>query len=215
MSSILDKSLDDIISTRKSQRSQGKKKAVGKGTGKAQKKETVSFKKAAKKVAPQPKPALDLTYATKVVAQGLPRDLKQDAIKEFFQSQIGGVSVVSMNYNEKGQFRGGATIIFKSHKNAVKAVEKYNNAPIDGGSSKLKMELVIDPTKKPLAARITANKTEPVATPQQKKQQVLKQKVQQKRQQLQKKASNGKPKKQTKKTAEQLDQEMSDYFNNN
>lgn len=120
-----------------------------------------------------------------------------------------------MNYNEKGQFRGAATIIFKSHKNAVKAVEKYNNAPIDGGSSKLKMELVIDPTKKPLAARITANKTVPVATPQQKKQQVLKQKVQQKRQQLQKKASNGKPKKQTKKTAEQLDQEMSDYFNNN
>lgn len=81
MSTILDKSLDDIISTRKSKKPQGKKKAVGKGVGKVQKKQPVSFQKVAKKAAPPPRPALDLTYATKVVAQGLPRDLKQDAIK--------------------------------------------------------------------------------------------------------------------------------------
>lgn len=124
-----------------------------------------------------------------------------------------------MNYNEKGQFRGNATIVFKSHKNAVLAVEKYNNAPIDGGSSKLKMELIIDPTKKPLAARITANKPEAKAkaNPEQKKKQALKEKVQQKRQQLKKKAAKPaaeKAKKPAKKTAEQLDQEMADYFNN-
>lgn len=83
MSTILDKSLDDIISTRRTKKPQGKKKAVGKGVGKVQKKQQpVSFQKVAKKVAvPQPKQSLDLTYATKVVAQGLPRDLKQDAIK--------------------------------------------------------------------------------------------------------------------------------------
>lgn len=82
MSTVLDKSLDEIISTRKSKKPQGKKKPVGKGVGKVQKKQQpVSFQKVAKKVAPQPKPTLDLTYATKVVAQGLPRDLKQDAIK--------------------------------------------------------------------------------------------------------------------------------------
>lgn len=121
-----------------------------------------------------------------------------------------------MNYNEKGQFRGVATIVFKSHKNAVLAVEKYNNAPIDGGKSKLKMELIVDPTKKPLAARISAN--QPVAqTPQVKKKQALKEKVQHKRQQLQKKPTKqtkAKAAKPAKKTAEQLDQEMSDYFNN-
>ncbi|PSK37634.1 hypothetical protein C7M61_003341 [Candidozyma pseudohaemuli] len=213
MSTILDKSLDDIISTRRTKKPQGKKKVVGKGVGKVQKKQPVSFQKVAKKVAPQPKPALDLTYATKVVAQGLPRDLKQDAIK----SQVGGVSHVSMNYNEKGQFRGVATIVFKSHKNAVLAVEKYNNAPIDGGKSKLKMELIVDPTRKPLAARISANLPKPVQTPQTKKKQALKEKVQQKRQQLQKKPvkqTKAKAAKPAKKTAEQLDQEMSDYFNN-
>lgn len=126
-----------------------------------------------------------------------------------------------MNYNEKGQFRGVATIVFKSHKNAVLAVEKYNNAPIDGGKSKLKMELIIDPSKKPLAARISANQPQPAAeTAQAKKKQALKEKVQQKRQQLQKKAAKPakaktpKAAKPAKKTAEQLDQEMSDYFNN-
>lgn len=124
-----------------------------------------------------------------------------------------------MNYNEKGQFKGIATIIFKSSKNASKAVEKYNGAPIDGGSSKLKLELIVDPSKKPLASRIVANKA-------------VNPKVAAAKQQLQKKkktAANGpaaaaqagakakQPKKKpapkkTKKTVEELDQEMADYF---
>lgn len=132
------------------------------------------------------------------------------------------MQTVSLSYNEKGNFRGIATIIFKSSKNAVLAVKKYNNAPIDGGASKLKLELIVDPTKKSLASRITAN--QPAATqsnkPQTKKEQ-LKAKLLEKKKQLQKKkAADAKPKpkakpaKQVKKTAEQLDQEMSDYFNN-
>lgn len=58
-----------------------KKKVAGKGVGKAQKKPAVSFKK--EKPAPKPAAAaaVDLTYATKVVAHGLPRDLKQENIK--------------------------------------------------------------------------------------------------------------------------------------
>lgn len=129
------------------------------------------------------------------------------------------MQTVSLSYNEKGNFRGIATIIFKSSKNAVLAVKKYNNAPIDGGASKLKLELIIDPSKKSLASRITANK--PATTPAGKKEQ-LKTKVLEKKKQLlqKKKAADAKPKpkakpaKQVKKTAEQLDQEMSDYFNN-
>lgn len=82
MSAALDKSLDDIISsTRKAKKVANKKKAVGKGVGKVQKKQVVSFKKdkpATKKAAA---PAVDLSDATKVVAQGLPRDLKQQNVK--------------------------------------------------------------------------------------------------------------------------------------
>ncbi|OBA19074.1 hypothetical protein METBIDRAFT_33684 [Metschnikowia bicuspidata var. bicuspidata NRRL YB-4993] len=134
-----------------------------------------------------------------------------------------------MNYNEKGIFKGVATIAFKSSKNAVKAIEKYNNAPIDGGASKLKLELVIDPSKKPLTARITANVAPTKEQPDQKKKQLQEKKklLQQKRKELVqakavKTAKSAKQEKKTKqkqakpepKTAEQLDQEMADYFNN-
>lgn len=126
-----------------------------------------------------------------------------------------------MSYNEKGNFRGIATIIFKSSKNATLAVEKYNNAPIDGGATKLKLELVIDPSKKPLVARITANKPAPVAAPAKgtkaasTKKEQLKEKLKEKRKQIQqKKKAAPKAKKPAKKTVEQLDQEMTEYFNN-
>lgn len=125
-----------------------------------------------------------------------------------------------MSYNEKGQFKGIATIIFKSNKNASLAVEKYNGAPIDGGSSKLKLELIIDPTKKPLASRIEANKIGPKVDAKAKATQLkLKQNLQKKQlkvgQKPKPKAKKPvKPVKRTKKTVEQLDQEMADYFDN-
>lgn len=118
---------------------------------------------------------------------------------------------MSLSYNEKGQFRGSATIIFKLNKNAVAAVTKFNKAPIDGGKLTLLLELVLDPSKRSLASRITPNKPE----------NPLKEKLQQKRQQLQKKApaaQKAKPKakkpkaKKVAKSAEELDQEMTDYF---
>lgn len=82
MSAALDKSLDDIIaSTRKAKKVAAKKKTVGKGVGKVNKKSVVTFKKAQPPAKKVPSPSLDLTYATKVVAQGLPRDLKQENVK--------------------------------------------------------------------------------------------------------------------------------------
>lgn len=89
MSAALDKSLDDIISSGKKTKIASKKRVaaarpatrVGKKVGSA-KKPVVASKKAA--VAPNAAAIakhLDLTYATKVVVHGLPRDIKQDAIK--------------------------------------------------------------------------------------------------------------------------------------
>ena len=79
-----DKSLDDIISSsRKSIKSRratrvGKVAKTGKSVGSASKKPIVSFKKST----PVPKTALvDLSYATKVVVSGLPKDIRADAIK--------------------------------------------------------------------------------------------------------------------------------------
>ena len=121
-----------------------------------------------------------------------------------------------MSYNEKGQFKGIATIIFKSNKSATKAVEKYNGAPIDGGSSKLKLELIIDPTKKPLTSRIAPNKA---VSPKLVNPKITAAKAKAKaglksKQKVKAPAQQKKPEKRSKKTVEQLDQEMADYFDN-
>lgn len=94
MSTALEKSLDDIISSSRKARKVASKqktgkttaaKAVGKVTGKAQKKSAVVAKsgKTAKPtlLKSAAAPAIDLSAATKVVAHGLPMDLKQDVVK--------------------------------------------------------------------------------------------------------------------------------------
>lgn len=128
-----------------------------------------------------------------------------------------------MSYNEKGQFRGIATIIFKSTQNAALAIEKYHDAPVDGGKNKLRLELVVEPSPKTLASRISANSSS-AAEPSQKKEKLKKallekrKQTQQKKKEAAKKKAAQKPKakapKPEKKTLEQLDQEMTDYFNN-
>lgn len=86
MSAALDKSLDDIISSQKKARP-AKKVIARKGKAGISKrvatkpthtKKPVSFKKAA----PAPSAvSLDASLASKVVVQGLPKDIKMDAIK--------------------------------------------------------------------------------------------------------------------------------------
>lgn len=125
-----------------------------------------------------------------------------------------------MTYNEKGQFRGIATVIFRNSKNAALAVEKYNGAPIDGGSSKLKLELIVDPSKKPLASRIAANKVETGKATKTKaagkavaaKAAAAKAASGKKAPTKAKQQPKKKPAKKTKKSVEELDQEMADYM---
>ncbi|VEU20728.1 DEKNAAC101579 [Brettanomyces naardenensis] len=160
--------------------------------------------------------ASSLEMATKVVVSGLPTDIKPHNVKEFFQSELGGVASVLLSYNERGQSTGVATVVFKRAATARKAVAKYNNAPIDGKKKTLKLELVVDPAQKSLAARITPNVlTGPTS---------LKAKLQGKRarrapQPIKKAAKPAKkaPAKKSKpknhkKTVAELDQEMADYF---
>lgn len=132
---------------------------------------------------------------------------------------------MSLSYNEKGQFKGTATVIFKSAKNAALAIEKYHGAPVDGGSNKLRLELVVEPAPKTLASRISANSTSSANTNTNQKKENLKKallekrkKTQQSKKEAAQKKAAQKPKakaaKPEKKTLEQLDQEMTDYFNN-
>lgn len=128
------------------------------------------------------------------------------------------MQTVALTYNEKGQFKGFATIIFKSSKFATAAVDKYNGASIDGGAAKLRLELIIDTSKKPLAARIAPNAKAIAAakTAGGKKIAAAKNALNKKKAGPGNKNNNNKQKKpkQKKKTIEELDQEMADYFEN-
>lgn len=138
-------------------------------------------------------------------------------LQEFFTSTLSAVQSVTLAYNEKGKSTGQATVLFKNAPAAKAAVNKYNNAPIDNGRSRLTLELVVDPTKKPLAARIQPNKAL--------KSVPLKTKLLQKKNARQaavrgvKNAPKpaGKPKsaKPKKKSLAELDAEMADYFAKN
>ncbi|KAH3674905.1 hypothetical protein WICMUC_002978 [Wickerhamomyces mucosus] len=216
--SALDKSLDEILSEKPKRTFRKKttvpKTRVGKAAaGVAGKTKARPGPKKSIPTGPKSTPAsksvVDASFSTKVIVYGLPKDIKQDAIKDFFASQVGGVSTVALSYNERGQSKGIATIIFKSAANASSAVEKYNGAPIDG-KGKLKLELIVDPTKKPLASRIIANA---ISKPVQEKKQGGPAKAQPAKKPV-KKTNNNKPrnKRPAKKSIEQLDQEMNDYF---
>ncbi|KAH3688978.1 hypothetical protein WICPIJ_000037 [Wickerhamomyces pijperi] len=244
--SALDKSLDEILSEKPKRNLNNRKrasvskakvgKAVSKPKGKASASAAGKATAGSKKTGASPKSSqagskqvIDVSYATKVNVYNLPKDIKQDAIRDFFSSEVGGVQSVALNYNEKGQSKGIATVVFKSSINASKAVEKYNGAPIDQGGKKLKLELIVDPTKKPLAARIVANAIN-AAAPAAKKGNAAgkakqagstagaaaggRNKQAAKRGDNSKKQQQQKNKRPAKKSIEQLDQEMTDYFEN-
>ncbi|KAL6937535.1 hypothetical protein ACO0RG_004045 [Hanseniaspora osmophila] len=123
---------------------------------------------------------------------------------------IGGVVSVMLSYNEKGVSTGFATVTFKNNDRAAKAVQELNGAPIDNNRRKLRIQLIVDPTKsaapsnlgQSLAARIGT----PVSKPVQKKKPAPR--AVGKKQPVQKK----KPAKAPKKSLEDLDREMADYF---
>ncbi|SCU79899.1 LADA_0B03906g1_1 [Lachancea dasiensis] len=211
MSANLDKSLDEIIGTNKKPIRKTNKKAPKK----VSKQVAGGNRRGASVAGVRPRAApgksasvLEQAYGTKVSVEGLPRDIKQDAVREFFASQVGGVARILLSYNERGLSTGMATITFKNVEKAREAVKKFNGAPIDGGRSKLRLSLIIDPTKKPLTSRIQAvveRKPVPVKGPNKKVAVVKKQKRDDKK----KAGPKAKPEK---KSLEQLDQEMADYF---
>ncbi|GMF77544.1 unnamed protein product [[Candida] boidinii] len=137
-----------------------------------------------------------------------------DQKKEFFQSEIGPVKTAVLSYNSRGQSMGIATVIFAKPALAKKAVDKYNDSPIDSSNTKLKLELVIDPSLKPLAARITPNVVRPVSNVKANVKARL-DKSKKPAARPAKKVQQKKTQPRKKKTVEELDQEMEDYFSKN
>ena len=223
MSANLDKSLDEIIGSNKAGSNRARvggtrgngPRRVGKQVG-SQRRSLPNRRGPIRKNTRAPPNAvarvaklLDTTREVKVNVEGLPRDIKQDAVREFFASQVGGVQRVLLSYNERGQSTGMANITFKNGELARRAVERFNGSPIDGGRSRLRLNLIVDPNQRPvksLADRIKAmpqkggNAPRPVKRGPNRKAAMAK--------------SQNKPKreKSAKKSLEDLDKEMADYF---
>ncbi|KAK9236060.1 hypothetical protein V1525DRAFT_408172 [Lipomyces kononenkoae] len=214
MSGNLDKSLDEIISQNPSSRRRsrgglrGARGAAGGGIRKAASKGNAA--RATQKAATVPSSSVNIENNDKIIISNLPLDVQESAIKDYFNLEIGPVRRCTLNYNAKGQSTGVVTMVFQKAGDAARAWKRFNGTPIDGGKKIMHVELVVDPNKKSLADRIqprsqpttAATKTATTAKT--------------------RKAVRGRPAarggrggrgtRRPKKTTEQLDAEMADYF---
>ncbi|KAK2001266.1 hypothetical protein LX36DRAFT_708669 [Colletotrichum falcatum] len=224
MSGKLDQSLDEILSTqrraggrRSQRRSTGGRPAAAAPVGGVQK-----TSKPARAAANKPnaaKPAQG-TGDSKVIVSNLPKDVNEQQIKEYFVTSVGPIKRVEISYGPNSVSRGIANITFRDPDGASKAFQKLNGLLVD--NRPIKIEIVVGasqaanviPPKKSLAERTTQPKAQPKSAANNKRNTAntankgaaapgARGKKPERR------ARTGRP---AKKTAEELDSEMADYF---
>ncbi|CAI7592967.1 unnamed protein product [Penicillium glandicola] len=218
MSANLDKSLDDLVGSRRqaarhTRRRGGPRRAATKpSTVGGVKKSTKATPKAA-----HPAPVAQ-TGSSKILVSGLPSDVSEANVKEYFNKSAGPVRRVMLTYNQNGTSRGIASIQFNRADTAAKATKELNGLLVDGRP--MKIEVVYDashvpavPASKPLTERI-AQKAQPksAAAPKAKENKKTAADKGARRgkgpaRPRGRNAGRGKPK-----TVEELDAEMVDYF---
>jgi len=138
-------------------------------------------------------------------------------IQEYFGTKVGPIARTEVSYDQRGQSRGIATVIFRQPL-AEKAVAEHNGITIDG--KRLRVEVVYDAAHLPTAAptKSLSDRVQPkkeTATKKDKPKKVEPAKKERDGQTAGKEGRGkrgraaGRPKK---KTAEELDAEMTDYF---
>ncbi|CAE6542227.1 unnamed protein product [Rhizoctonia solani] len=157
MSAELDKSLDQIMQSRpKNRRGVGRRSSAPASTG-ARQRYAGAVPDSKRNQAPASTAATPAqSVAQKIMVSGLPPDVNEEQIKELFQSTVGPLSSVQLNFDSQGRSKGTATVIFQKKGDANKAFSQYNNRLIDG-KRPMKIEIVMDPSKAPppsLASRV-------------------------------------------------------------
>ncbi|PNY24146.1 mRNA export protein mlo3 [Tolypocladium capitatum] len=221
MSGKLDKPLDEIVSAqrrtagrRRSQRRPAGRAAVAAPVGGIQK-TTRATRGAAAKAAPAKAAALN--GESKVIVSNLPKDVSQQQIKEYFVQSVGPIKRVDLVYGPNSMSRGIANVTFHKADGASKAFQKLNGLLVD--NRPIKIEIVVGaaqadkviPAVKTLAERTTQPKAHPksAATG---KQNAASAKGGIGKGAAANKKRRGKSVRPAKKTAEELDSEMADYF---
>ncbi|KAJ5757541.1 uncharacterized protein N7511_006235 [Penicillium nucicola] len=157
MSANLDKSLDDLVGSRRQSVRNTRRRAGGRRPAT---KPAVGGVKKSTKAAPKPAhPAPTVQASSKIIVSGMPSDVSEANIKEYFTKSAGPVKRVMLTYNQNGSSRGIATIIFAKADTATKAAKELNGLLVDGRP--MKIEVVFDashaptaPAAKPLTERI-------------------------------------------------------------
>ncbi|KIO14097.1 hypothetical protein M404DRAFT_460088 [Pisolithus tinctorius Marx 270] len=123
----MDKSLDDVIAARKSQRRRrpsAKAQVLGNPAARAAAANATVAKAAA--------PASSAQPADKIIVSNLPSDVNEVQIKELFHSTIGPLRDVTLHYDSTGRSKGVAAVHFQRKGDGTKAYQQYNNRLIDG-----------------------------------------------------------------------------------
>ncbi|KAH8792010.1 putative mRNA export protein mlo3 [Hyaloscypha finlandica] len=215
MSARLDKSLDEIISTQRRSSGRGRGRRVHRTAPVATapaggvKKNPKHAKGAVKNIPTGPSGS---SGEGKILVTGFPKDITEPMIKEYFVKMIGPVKRVELSYGPGGASRGIANILFARSESATRAVAECNGIPVDG--KPIKVELIIDATRakaipppKGLSERITQPKPQPKSAAVTKTAGATRGRGKGGRGKGA--ARNARP---AKKTAEELDSEMVDYW---
>ncbi|KAI5858046.1 putative mRNA export protein mlo3 [Tricharina praecox] len=156
MASNLDRSLDEILATRPrgAGRRGGKPAAAAVVGGVRKRSSRVAAQKANASIVTPTNPTTTRAKgiptgpsgkvsASKIIVSNLPFDVSEQMIKEYFQSVVGPIRRATLTYGPTGQSRGVATVEFHKSEHATLAAQKYNGVEVD--SRPMKVELVVDP----------------------------------------------------------------------
>ncbi|AEO71430.1 uncharacterized protein THITE_2123770 [Thermothielavioides terrestris NRRL 8126] len=221
MSGKLDQSLDEILSNQR-RNQQGRRRSQRRAAGATRSATTApaggiqkSSKAARTAAKPTPAKGAGLTGESKIMVSNLPKDVSEGQIKDYFQQTVGQVKKVELSYGPGGVSRGIAHVTFHHADGASKAFSTLNGLLID--NKPVKVEVVVSsaeliPQPKPLAQRIAAPKAQPKSAAAVKQNGTGAKGSAAAGKSTKKTGRRGRSNRPVKKTAEELDSEMADYF---
>jgi len=90
---------------------------------------------------------------SKILISNLDFNVTEADLKELFETRVGPLKKVALNYDATGRSKGSATIQFSRARDAAVAYDKYHNVTLDGRA--MKIEMLLNPTAALLAQPAT------------------------------------------------------------
>ncbi|KAG9040935.1 hypothetical protein FS837_012946 [Tulasnella sp. UAMH 9824] len=153
----LDKSLDDIISSKPKNNRRG----GGRGGHSSARRNIIGNPRTDGGLNRTPRSTPPTTGrpavpgGNKIIISNLPLDVSEREVTELFSTTVGAVKECTINYDHAGHSKGSASVIFNRSGDALQAYNQYNNRLIDGKRT-LRIEIVVDPSRGPPAPSLAS-----------------------------------------------------------